>query len=92
MRIDDMNLNPLLMLNDLICRRIDNLQAHQEMEVVSRLILGQTVAFESREGQLVGRVIKVNRKTVIVQSEDHRQRKVAVTLIQPLRDVSCTPL
>lgn len=33
--------------------------------------------------------IKINRKTVVVQSEDNRQWKVAVAvaLIQPLRDV-----
>nr|WP_245678788.1 hypothetical protein [Halomonas shengliensis] len=87
MRIDDMSLDQLLALNDLICRRIDELQARQEMEVLSRLTLGQAVSFESREGQVFGRVIKINRKTVLVQSEDQRQWKVAVALIQPLRDV-----
>jgi len=55
--------------------------------VLSRLTLGQAVSFESREGQVFGRVIKINRKTVVVQSEDNRQWKVAVALIQPLRDV-----
>jgi hypothetical protein len=78
MRIDDMSLDQLLALNDLICRRIDDLQARQEMAVLSRLTLGQAVSFESREGQVFGRVIKINRKTVVVQSEDHRQWKVAV--------------
>lgn len=87
MRIDDMSLDQLLALNDLICRRIDDLQARQEMAVLSRLTLGQAVSFESREDQVFGRVIKINRKTVVVQSEDHRQWKVAVALIQPLRDV-----
>lgn len=46
-----MSLDQLLALNDLICRRIDELQAHQEMEVLSRLTLGQAVSFESREGR-----------------------------------------
>ena len=48
MRIDDMSLDQLLALNDPICRRIDDLQARQEMEVLSRLTLGQAVSFESR--------------------------------------------
>ena len=87
MRIDDMSLDQLLALNDIICRRIDELQARQEMDVLSRLNLGQAVSFETREGQIFGRVIKINRKTVVVQSEDNRQWKVSVGMIQPLRDV-----
>ncbi|MCE9684333.1 transposase [Halomonas alkalisoli] len=87
MRIDDMSLDQLLALNDIICRRIDELQARQEMNVLSRLNLGQAVSFETREGQIFGRVIKINRKTVVVQSEDNRQWKVSVGMIQPLRDV-----
>ena len=87
MRIDDMSLDQLLALNDIICRRIDELQARQEMDVLSRLNLGQAVSFETREGQIFGRVIKINRKTVVVQSEDNRQWKVSVGMIQLLRDV-----
>ena len=87
MRIDDMSLDQLLALNDIICHRIDELQARQEMNVLSRLNLGQAVSFETREGQIFGRVIKINRKTVVVQSEDNRQWKVSVGMIQPLRDV-----
>lgn len=87
MRIDDLSLDQLLELNQLICRRIDELQARQEREVLSRLTLGQAVSFESRVGQVFGRVIKINRKTVVIQSEDSRQWKVSVGLIQPLQDV-----
>jgi hypothetical protein len=87
MRIDDLSLDQLLELNQLICRRIEALQARQELDVLSRLNLGQAVSFETREGQIFGRVIKINRKTVVVQSEDNRQWKVSVGLIQPLRDV-----
>ncbi|WP_416138927.1 transposase [Halomonas sp. HK25] len=87
MRIDDLSLDQLLELNQPICRRIEELQARQEMDVLSRLTLGQAVSFATREGQIFGRVIKINRKTVIVQSEDNRQWKVSAGLIQPLRDV-----
>ncbi|UYG06082.1 transposase [Halomonas sp. M4R1S46] len=87
MRIDDMSLDQLLTLNQIICRRIEELQARQELGVLSRMNLGQVVSFETREGQIFGRVIKINRKTVVVQSDDSRQWKVSVGLIQPLRDV-----
>ncbi|RDB42886.1 transposase [Halomonas sp. DQ26W] len=87
MRIDDLTIDELLELNKLICRRIEELQARQELGVLSRLNLGQAVSFETREGQIFGRVIKINRKTVVVQSEDQRQWKVSVALIQPLHDV-----
>jgi preprotein translocase subunit YajC len=87
MRIDDMSLDQLLALNQIICRRIEELQARQELDVLSRLNRGQAVSFETREGRIFGRVIKINRKTVVVQSEDNRQWKVSVGLIQPLRDV-----
>ncbi|RDB41980.1 transposase [Halomonas sp. DQ26W] len=87
MRIDDMSLDQLLALNDIICRRIDELQARQKMDVLSRLNLGKAVSFETREGQIFGRVIKNFRKTVVVQSKDNRQWKVSVGMIQPLREV-----
>jgi len=87
MRIDDLSLDQLLELNQLICRRIEALQARQELDVLSQLNLGQAVSFATREGQVFGRVIKINRKMVVVQSEDNRQWKVSVGLIQPLRDV-----
>jgi RNase P/RNase MRP subunit p29 len=48
---------------------------------------GQAVSFENREGQVYGRVIKINRKTLVVQSEDNRQWKVSAGMIKLLPDV-----
>ncbi|PAU74086.1 transposase [Halomonas salipaludis] len=71
----------------LACGNALALRARQELDVLSRLTLGQAVSFATREGQVFGRVIKINCKTVVVQSEDNRQWKVSVGLIQPLRGV-----
>ncbi|MBK5943640.1 hypothetical protein [Halorhodospira halophila] len=87
MRIDDLSLDELLELNEIICRRIDELRARQDLDVLKHLRLGQEVSFESREGEVFGRVVKINRKTVVVHTEDHRQWKVSPGLIKMLRDV-----
>ena len=79
-------LTPTL-IPSLICRRIDELRARQDLDVLTRLRTGQAVSFESREGQVFGRVIKINRKTVEVQSEDNRQWKVSASMIKLLHDV-----
>jgi len=87
MRIDDLSLDELLELNEIICRRIDELRARQDLDVLKHLRLGQEVSFESREGEVFGRVVKINRKTVVVHTEDHRQRKVPPGIIKMLRDI-----
>ena len=87
MRIDDLTLDELLELNDLICHRIDELRARQDLDVLKHLRLGQAVSFESREGEVFGQVVKINRKTVVVHAEDHRQWKVPAGVIKLLRDI-----
>ncbi|WP_205738681.1 hypothetical protein [Halomonas heilongjiangensis] len=82
-----MSLDQLLALDQVIFRRIEELRARQELDVLSLLTLGQAISFETHEGQIFGRVIKINCKTVVVQSENNRQWKVLVGLIQPLRNV-----
>lgn len=88
MRIEDLTLDELLELNDLICQRIDELRARQDLEVLKRLTLGQEVSFDSREGPVFGRVVKINRKTAVVHSEDNRQWKVPAGVLKLLQDVT----
>ena len=88
MGIDDLTLDQLLELNELICRRIDELRAREDLDILRHLRLGQAVSFNSREGQVFGQVVKINRKTVVVHAEDHRQWKVPARVIKLLRDVS----
>lgn len=58
------------------------------MEMLRQLRLGQQVHFDSQqEGRIFGKVIKINRKTVIILSEDKRQWKLPAGMISIIRDV-----
>lgn len=88
MRLEDMSIDQLIDLNEAICQRIDELRERQAMQTLQQLRLGQTVSFNSsKSGPVFGTLIKVNRKTVIVASDEGRQWKVPVNMIQPVRDV-----
>lgn len=89
MHIDDMSIEQLMELNEYICQRIDQLRAQEEMKVLSQLHLGQPVHFDTRDerGEVFGKVIKINRKTVAILSEDGKRWKVSAGLVKPLRDV-----
>ncbi|MFO7528717.1 MAG: hypothetical protein R6W86_07950 [Marinobacter sp.] len=88
MRIEDMTIDQLLELNRMICRRIDELQDQESLQALSQLRMGLKVTFDGREGPVLGIVTKINRKSVIVLSEDgKKQYKVSPDLLRPLRDV-----
>lgn len=87
MNIDDLSIEQLLELNAVICRRIDYLRTRAAQDVLIKLRLGQEVHFQSNEGQIFGRVIKINQKTVVVRSEDNRQWKLPAGLVKMLQDV-----
>jgi hypothetical protein len=88
MRIEDLSVEELLELNQIICDRIDELRALQDSEAMRQLQIGNTVSFESKEGRIFGIVIKINRKTVSVLSQDKRQWKVPPGLLTRLKEVS----
>lgn len=86
MYIEDMTIEQLLELNQVICRRLDELYEQKDLEALGRLRVGLKVTFESREGVTVGIVTKINRKSVIVLSEDGtKQYKIAPALLTPLQ-------
>ena len=88
MRFEDMSIDQLIDLNEAICQRIDELREREAIQTLQQLRLGQTVSFHSRKsGPVLGTLIKVNRKTVIVASEDGRQWKVPISMVKPVRDV-----
>lgn len=87
MRIEDMTIEQLLELNEVICRRIDELRARQDFEVLRHLRLGQQVNFDSAEGKVFGTLIKINRKTVVVVSEDRRTWKLPPGMVRVVEKV-----
>ncbi|WP_018936989.1 hypothetical protein [Thioalkalivibrio sp. ALJ24] len=50
--------------------------------------LGARVNFESsRDGRLTGTLVKFNRKTVTVLTDDQRQWRVPPEMLSPIQDV-----
>ncbi|BBP43101.1 transposase [Thiosulfativibrio zosterae] len=88
MRLEDMSIEQLLEMNQIICERIDELRAKQDMQAIMKLRLGAKVHFNTPDGKVFGTLIKVNRKTVVVVSEDRRQWKVSPGLVKLVEDVS----
>lgn len=87
MNIDDMSIEELLELNQIICERIDYLRAREDSDVLRQLHIGHQVCFEGRYGTEFGIVIKINRKTVIVLTEDKRQWKVPAGKLSIIKDI-----
>jgi hypothetical protein len=88
MRIDDLTIDHLLELNQFICQRIDELHDQENLQALSQLRVGLKVSFSGRDGQAVGIVTKINRKSVIVLAEDgKKQYKISPGLLRLLRDV-----
>ena len=75
MNINDLTLEQLYQLNDMVCQRIDQIRAQQEREAIARI--------------RPGIALKLNRKTIIVASENgQRQYKVAAGLVKPVNDLN----
>ncbi|MDP5138090.1 transposase [Rheinheimera baltica] len=87
MRIEDLTLDELHDLNELICKRIDYLRLQNDINVLTLLRLGQKVHFNAPEGQVFGVVIKINKKSVLVVSEDNRQWKIPPGLVRVMKEV-----
>lgn len=89
MRIEDMDIDTLIELNDVICERIEYLRGMENMEMMQTLQIGSKVSFQNRDGQSVfGVIIKKNRKTVAILTADQRQWKVSPALLTPVKDVN----
>jgi hypothetical protein len=88
MRIDDLSIDQLLELNQVICQRIDELQDRENLQTLSQLRVGLKVTVQGRDGVVLGIVTKINRKSVIVLSDDgKKQYTISPGLLRPLRDV-----
>ena len=88
--IDHLTIEQLEALNHRIVERLkflDAVQAHRDMMALN---IGATVSFDSpRHGRQVGTVVKFNRKTVTVISEDGLRRwNVPPQMLSPLKDVN----
>ena len=85
--IDGLSLEELVQLNHRVVERIKMLRAMQAHVDMMAFNLGARVSFDSQEGRLFGTLVKYNRKTVTVLTEDGRQWRVSPGLLSAIKDI-----
>jgi len=89
--IDGLSLEELMQLNHRVVERIKMLQSMQAHVDMMAFNLGTKVSFETDHGRVVGTLVKYNRKTVNVVTDDGRQYRVSPGLLSAVKDVDQTP-
>jgi hypothetical protein len=89
--IDGLTYEELLNLNHRIVERLKMLEAMQAHVDMMAFNLGTRVSFDSQHGRQLGTLVKYNRKTVTVLSDDGRQWRVSPGLLSPVKDAGNTP-
>ena len=89
--IDGLSLEELMQLNHRVVERIKMLQSMQAHVDMMAFNLGSKVGFDTDHGRVVGTLVKYNRKTVNVVSDDGRHYRVTPGLLSAVKDVDGTP-
>ena len=89
--IDGLSLEELMQLNHRVVERIKMLQAMQAHVDMMAFNLGAKVSFDTDEGRIVGTLVKYNRKTVNVLTDDGRHYRVTSGLLSAVKDVDSAP-
>lgn len=85
--IDGLSLEELMQLNHRVVERIKMLQSMQAHVEMMAFDLGAKVSFETDRGRVLGTLVKYNRKTVNVVTDDGRQYRVSPGLLSAVKDV-----
>lgn len=86
--IDHLTYDELVALNHRIVERVKFLETMQAHRAMMSFEVGARVSFESsRDGRLTGTLVKFNRKTVTVLTDDQRQWRVPPEMLSPIKDV-----
>ena len=89
--IDKMTRDELVALNHRIVERLkflDAMQAHKDMMAFN---IGSRVSFDSGQGErLLGTLLKFNRKTVTVVTDNGQKWNISPHLISPVKDAKPT--
>ena len=89
--IDGLSLQELMQLNHRVVERIKMLEAMQAHITMMAFNPGAKVSFDTDEGRILGTLVKYNRKTVTVLSDDGRQWRVSPGLLSALKDIDEAP-
>lgn len=89
--LDDLTREELEELNHRVVERLKYLDTVMAQQAMMTLNLGTQVSFESStRGRMFGTVIKFNRKTVVVLTEDRHQWRVPPDILTPIKDATPT--
>lgn len=81
--IREMSEEDLLFLNEKIVERLKLISQAQSTAVLSQFSVGQRVRFLGRDGQaVVGTIIRLNKKTVSISSDNGQRWNVSPNLVQ----------
>ncbi len=87
--IDNLSREELVELNDRVIERLKYLDAVYAQRAMMVLNIGSQVSFDSsRHGRVFGTLIKFNRKTVVVLTEDGVQWRVPPDILTPIKDAT----
>ena len=84
--IDGLSFEELLELNQRVVARLkmlESMQAHVEMMAFN---IGARVSFEALNGRLLGTLVKYNRKTVTVVTDNGQRWNISPHLLSPVKD------
>ena len=83
--IDTLSREALVELNDRVIERLKYLDTVHAQQAMMTLNIGSQVSFDSpRHGRVFGTVIKFNRKTVVVLTEDRVQWRIPPDILTPI--------
>ena len=68
--IDNLSLKELLDLNHRICERIRKLSDKKMLDVMQNFHAGEQVSFKSEGNIVAGTVVKINKKTISVKTQE----------------------
>ncbi len=78
----------LIELNQRIVDRLKQIQQAHDLHNMMRFNRGARVSFETRQGRVFATIIKFNRKTVTVESDQGQRWKVSPHLLSEVDDVT----
>ena len=88
--LEKMSTDELVALNHRIVERLKYLESEQTYRSMMEFNIGAKVSFESRDGRELGTLVKYNRKTVTVMTEDGARWNISPHLLTLVKDVGPT--
>ena len=81
--MNEMTTADLLILNKEVCSRIKRANSAKQQNAATAFYVGQTVSFASKQGLIIGKITKINTKTIKVSTGSNAgQWSVSPTLLR----------